>query len=681
VEPGVGSLGWRQLESSHFGRASRSGFRLYLQRPSADRDLCTYRVYHIKLATGIMGTTVARRDCLSHQSMDNNNVFETKTRHVRRKYRDRVLVQCILFLVMLAGCLLFAAVYVDSDGNTNTASSGGVVAVAISGQERRLEVACADDDNLLPNIQNPFEFMLYLAMVLYLFVCLAIVCDDYFVPALEGMADANHLNLSLDVAGATLMAAGGSAPELFTNLFGTFQQSEVGIGTIVGSAVFNVLFVIGAVCFVSSSSTETTPALNVNIRIEDGSLDDSSNSNKSHTHTLAGINVAMSLPQPTYLQCTPWPIVRDCGCYSVGLLFLAWFIADGSIELRDAITLLLLYIGYVVLMAYNERIHVWYDNRGGFFFPKKGDQHTKLGGNDDSTGNNDDLELSTLASVSGDAAEQLVPPPVKQSRSGSTDLTSRYKVCSQQSSSLSDSGNGNTSSPEEDMVVALQLSHTGSEDEMMQGNFALATGDDCVDINFEADGGEDDEEEESLFGFVSPPEVSSRSFSMCVPWILLFPVKAALVLTIPTDEGTTRLKYFSCLRTGRMPHHICYLQFAWSILWIGVFAYYIVFCTEVLGQALGIPSVVMGLTFVAAGSSVPDLLSSVIVARQGEGNMAISSSIGSNIFDILVGLPLPWIIYMIASSLNGADGAIHEIKVRCRSSLHLQARVFHLNES
>jgi len=52
----------------------------------------------------------------------------------------------------------------------------------------------------------------------------------------------------------------------------------------------------------------------------------------------------------------------------------------------------------------------------------------------------------------------------------------------------------------------------------------------------------------------------------------------------------------------------------------------------------------MGITFIAAGTSIPDLITSVIVARQGHGDMAVSSSIGSNIFDILVGLPLPWIL-------------------------------------
>merc|ERR1712031_47782 len=68
-----------------------------------------------------------------------------------------------------------------------------------------------------------------------------------------------------------------------------------------------------------------------------------------------------------------------------------------------------------------------------------------------------------------------------------------------------------------------------------------------------------------------------------------------------------------------------------------------------VGCALGIPDAVMGLTFLAAGTSVPDLLTSVIVARQGHGDMAVSSSIGSNLFDVTIGLPLPWILYIIYS--------------------------------
>ena len=77
-----------------------------------------------------------------------------------------------------------------------------------------------------------------------------------------------------------------------------------------------------------------------------------------------------------------------------------------------------------------------------------------------------------------------------------------------------------------------------------------------------------------------------------------------------------------------------------------------VWWAEVFGIVCYIPTVVMGLTFLAAGTSVPDLLTSVLVAREGKGDMAVSSSVGSNIFDVLVGLPLPWLLRSI--SLGGA---------------------------
>jgi sodium/potassium/calcium exchanger 3 len=52
----------------------------------------------------------------------------------------------------------------------------------------------------------------------------------------------------------------------------------------------------------------------------------------------------------------------------------------------------------------------------------------------------------------------------------------------------------------------------------------------------------------------------------------------------------------------------------------------------------------MGLTFIAAGTSVPEIVSSLIVARQGLGTMAVSNSIGSNTFDVLMCLGIPWLI-------------------------------------
>lgn len=45
-----------------------------------------------------------------------------------------------------------------------------------------------------------------------------------------------------DVAAATFMAIATSAPEFFVNIVGTFvTESDIGVGTIVGSAMFNTL--------------------------------------------------------------------------------------------------------------------------------------------------------------------------------------------------------------------------------------------------------------------------------------------------------------------------------------------------------------------------------------------------------------------------------------------------------
>lgn len=41
----------------------------------------------------------------------------------------------------------------------------------------------------------------------------------------------------------------------------------------------------------------------------------------------------------------------------------------------------------------------------------------------------------------------------------------------------------------------------------------------------------------------------------------------------------------------------------------------------VIGYTMGIPDVIMGITFLAAGTSVPDCLASLIVARQGRNEL------------------------------------------------------------
>ena len=70
------------------------------------------------------------------------------------------------------------------------------------------------------------------------------------------------------------------------------------------------------------------------------------------------------------------------------------------------------------------------------------------------------------------------------------------------------------------------------------------------------------------------------------------------------------------------------------------------------------PQPVMGIVVLAVGTSIPDALGSMIVARQGEADMAIANAVGSNVFDILLGLGLPWFLsYFVHDAPTSVDVA------------------------
>jgi len=593
---------------------------------------------------------------------------------------------------------------------------------------------------------NPTWFLVwYIIGTIYMFLALAIVCDEFFVPALEEMSCERHLNLSMDVAGATLMAAGGSAPELFTSLIGTFQESAIGIGTIVGSAVFNVLFVI-ACC---------------------------------------------SLLSHEVLKLTWWPLFRDSSYYAVGLVVLAIFVGvntPGQVDLWESIVLFVLYIGYVLLMYFNRKLYKMLtgkelsDTGGVEEEDDGGDDHAaKLradateaiaraeangNGTDATNGNGEDFaddnqevaprqgnlegggggggmgEASLGSTRSGYGAFvaghgdhaaadfrwpgtfragvlKLLRDPhswletagvgivakmagdvdhvfktIDVNGDGEIDREELEKLFSHLDCHISreemdavfreldTDGSGQISEQEfaawyvrseerikskvketfdtfdvdnsgtidrdevrnllekleprvteQDVDAALEAMHKeGPRDQVSFDEFSEWY---LHSLIYEQQKKQVDEEFEGVCENLKPPKGGSIFDYM--KWALVFPIVLTLVLTIPDVSRPGWGKY-------------CYLAFVVSIAWIGAYSYFMVGWTEIIGNTIGIPQVVMGLTFLAAGTSVPDLLSSVIVARKGEGDMAVSSSIGSNIFDILIGLPLPWIIFTAVRS-------------------------------
>ncbi|XP_074642037.1 sodium/potassium/calcium exchanger 5-like [Tubulanus polymorphus] len=139
--------------------------------------------------------------------------------------------------------------------------------------------------------------------------------------------------------------------------------------------------------------------------------------------------------------------------------------------------------------------------------------------------------------------------------------------------------------------------------------------------------------------FESPWTIPESFLSRCF-FVSMAPVNLCLFITVP-----------DCRRPG-IWRHLFLLTFTMSVVWIGVFSYVLVWMVTVIGDTLGIPDTVMGLTLLAAGTSVPDALAGLFVARDGLGDMAVSNAVGSNIFDILVCLGLPWFLRTVLIDPN-----------------------------
>ncbi|XP_065365641.1 sodium/potassium/calcium exchanger 4-like [Calliphora vicina] len=142
-----------------------------------------------------------------------------------------------------------------------------------------------------------YDFVFYCCLITgYLFLALALVCDEYCVPSVERLS--YKFGLSYDVAGATLMALATSSPEFFINLYATFlTEGDMGLGTIVGSSVFNTLAITACCCLYT------------------------------------GVNFSLDW----------WPITRDLLWYGCSVSLLTFLIWDGFIYWWEAVILVLLY--------------------------------------------------------------------------------------------------------------------------------------------------------------------------------------------------------------------------------------------------------------------------------------------------------------------------------------------------
>lgn len=108
------------------------------------------------------------------------------------------------------------------------------------------------------------------------------------------------------------MAIGTSAPELFTSIIGVFAGSDIGIGTIVGSAVFNLIAIPGVCGFVAYFCLDKMPKI------------------------------------------SSFPIIRDSLFYVVTVIALIFSIKDNNVDLWENKSIFKLYLIICLCLGLNR---------------------------------------------------------------------------------------------------------------------------------------------------------------------------------------------------------------------------------------------------------------------------------------------------------------------------------------
>ena len=429
--------------------------------------------------------------------------------------------------------------------------------------------------------------------MLFLFYIIAGTTDDYLVPALTVFVDI--LAISPNVAGATILAFANGAPDLFTNIAafsGSGGDGDLGMGNLLGGGLFLIGFTLGTVTLVSGGFT-------------------------------------------SYRR----PLIRDVLFYALAYVLLALIYNDHEVSTGESILLLVLYACYVMVVVGGRFIYQ------RLIKPRKLEKRLKL----EESQVEEQQDMTTI-------------------REYEERMRRSFTECFLQKTSHSPSENNEEqeqesqdieqASPDEHTRVTTYVKDTSSSTEgknRMQHQVQYF----FQDLTKWQD--------KNVFGrFLSLCELPftlarrctialveretwNRTFTaltmigalqfvlQCITtpslMAILITLGFGLVLAILTYRHTNAdLPTSDKLRLALVAK-----AFAVSSFWAYLVANEIVDVMQTIGLGLGISSSVLGVTVLAWGNSIGDLVSNLALAKGGHSKMAAAECFGGPIFNLLFG--------------------------------------------
>ncbi|XP_039305783.1 mitochondrial sodium/calcium exchanger protein [Solenopsis invicta] len=472
--------------------------------------------------------------------------------------------------------------------------------------------------------------VLALFWLLFLFLILGITADNFFCPALAVIASVMHLSDS--IAGVTILAFGNGAPDIFTSLVSGGDKAIIMFTELIGAGVFVTSIIAGS--------------------------------------------IAIAKPFKVSLR----SLMRDACFYIVSVCWINYVVWDEMIYLWEAVSLILVYILFIVavviMQVYDTReqtlktripsvpdpdvLHTYLVNRDTGAIPKIPGRsrpfglHAKL-----------DLAIATELERAKMRGESV-------------------RLVSEISDYVSDRPKGLF------REFLYDVNPISEEDWKKSNKFFKI----ILIVRSPA---------MLLLQLLVPvvnPTVEKRGwskllncFQLCVtPTAALFLLNVwqttfgnlpvmPIVLVVGTIIGVI---VFLTTHVDRVPkfHNVfAFLGFFAAMMMVYLVAKEVMAVLQCIGYACSISDAMLGITFLAWGNSIGDLISNVAIARQGFPRMGYTACFGGPMFNTLLGLGLTYSIAAATDPEQQTKIRISDMAPGCLAFLlcSLVATIIYLN--
>lgn len=437
-----------------------------------------------------------------------------------------------------------------------------------------------------------FVAIILLALwLIVLFIGLGTVADTFFCPSLRTIADT--MKLSQNIAGVTFLAFGNGAPDVFSAIaaVGSSKDGDSGLafGALFGAAVFITTVIVGTISFIQPFTSVQRPLL------------------------------------------------RDMIFFIFAAFWAFVVIWDGEIVLWETLGFLFLYGVYIFVVIFGRYV-------------------------------NQKIKLSKGIVTKNDFK-------AKTSNAGKSNIQDSYNGEDDRDSDNDDEAN-------EPLLGDIREDNdVEASDISTKNNYPMSLKTTCLPIDLNE--WNDSNLFNKIYICISAPvyyvlkvtiplvdyDIENSNWNkvnimlncLIAPSFMTFATQIALTKlgnAIPIWSISLVLGVVLCFivfwfteidKPPKIHWLFAYFGFAVSIVWIYTIANEIVNLLTTFGVVLNISNTILGLTFLAWGNSVSDLVANAASARRGYPNMGISACFGGPIFNILLGIGVPFTFKCIKS--------------------------------